>query len=141
MIEELDLYRKWLSEQTTLAEKHTDCKRKGVAAILVDPIASKRGGITKTVAFNGPSDGMECSNEVGNCGCVHAETRVLIGALKQYLSKKVHYLLIHYSPCTRCAQEIVLSGIVSKVFYKVITEHDKRGLEILNNAGIETRVL
>jgi deoxycytidylate deaminase len=37
-----------------------------------------------------------------------------------------------YSPCSFCANVIVDAGIAHTVVYDILTEHDKRGVEILN---------
>ena len=106
------------------------CKRKVVNCTIINHI----GQFTNTK--NGPTQGHQCSNEVGNCGCAHAEPRAIIAALKSEWYVDC-ILVCDYSPCSNCANIIIDSGIVTKVGYNILTEHDKRGVKLLKNSGIK----
>lgn len=116
-----------------IAESTSMCKRKGVACGL-----SGREKIAWF--FNGPirRDSTLCSNEVGNCGCIHAEFRAIETAIRRRQSSLEKYaLLVNFSPCTSCANLIAVSWCIDRVYYIEITEHDKRGLRHLEKAGVE----
>ncbi len=107
------------------------CKRKSVGcAFLRIDWASTPYTIAQT--HNGPSRrGHECTNEVGNCGCSHAEPRAVIDALEvigtyDYKGAKL-VCLCQYSPCTNCANILIDSKLLCGCVYETLTEHDKRG--------------
>ena len=52
----------------------------------------------------------ECTGEVGNCGCVHAEARLL------KLVPHPHTVYITHSPCIDCAKKLVVAGVKRVVF-------------------------
>lgn len=115
------------------AEINQTCLRKAVGCAAI----GKEGEIWTTIAqkHNGPSrEGHECTNEVGNCGCSHSEPRVVIAALKNYCEDKKLILVCTYSPCTNCANIVIDSGLFGGVIYDILTEHDKRGAEFLEQA-------
>lgn len=114
------------------AESPTMCKRKSVACGLLY-------GEKIDWFFNGPigRDPTLCSNEVGNCGCIHAEFRAVTGALMRQSYGSKFSLLINFSPCTSCANLIAVSCCIDRVYYITLTEHDKRGLKHLEKAGVE----
>jgi deoxycytidylate deaminase len=108
-----------------------ECLRKSVEVQLLD-----YEGTTLIVSGNGPSTSVQCTGVTGGCGCVHAEVRVILAALRcGYRSRRL-ILVSNYSPCTGCANLIVESGLVNRVFYDILTEHDVRGVEILRASGI-----
>jgi len=121
------------------AEGKRTCKRKAVGCSIIE-IHTRLPGVNRIVlSHNGPSGfENECSGVVGNCGCSHAEPR----AVFKYLNKlKKDYgdclwsiMICNYSPCTNCANIIVDSGIITAVVYKILTEHDIRGVEILKRS-------
>jgi deoxycytidylate deaminase len=128
------------------AKQFTRCQRKGVGCSLWLP--SENGIILWHRSVNGPpyaGSGLEfsCSNEVGNCGCVHAEERMILTMMKQDVSElraRNPIMLVSYSPCTRCANLIIETRIVMAVIWKTLTQHDQRGEERLRKAGISYHV-
>lgn len=128
-----------------IADDIRTCKRKGVACGIVriedgtlypHPVA----GIEWV--FNGSigRDTTLCTNEVGNCGCIHAEFRAAEQCIREharYAHEPRFALLVNYSPCTSCANLIVVSCCIDRVYYITPTEHDMRGLRHLEKAGIE----
>jgi deoxycytidylate deaminase len=112
------------------------CKRKqvGFALVAIGPDGHFRE-ICR--AHNGPSAaGHECSNVVGGCGCGHSEPRLMMAAMRagytapQWIDKLV--VVGTYSPCSFCANAIVDAKIAHVCVYDILTEHDTRGVEILN---------
>jgi deoxycytidylate deaminase len=121
---------KQIKEITELAVLKTSCKRKGVGCQLIR--LEKDAIIFQDSIFNGPSgEDFECSNEVGNCGCMHSEPKAIMQSLKKYKSDLKWIMLCSYSPCTNCANIIINSGIVEGVVYDILTLHDKRGEQFL----------
>ena len=121
-----------LKHTLDLHENPKSCKRKFVRCTLLSP---NTNGITRVFSrVNGPiKDFFQCSNELASCGCCHAEVKVI-----QDLLSTVHdtyffqyILLCSYSPCTSCANFIILSNRIDGVIYDKITEHDTRGEERL----------
>jgi len=115
---------------TSLAESKTRCKRKGVGCQLTR--FHERGMLALPAVYNGPAhEDLKCTGEIGNCGCMHSEPQAIIDCLKRPYNNYKFILLCTYSPCTNCANIIINSGIVEGVVYDILTEHDKRGDEIL----------
>lgn len=124
------------------AQAHSKCLRKPVGCSVVAVTKSFTGHeilwTRNALTHNGPSrDGFPCTNEVGRCGCSHAEPRALliVSRLKE-VGKMV--LCCSYSPCTNCANLILDYGKIQHVVYGIPTEHDMRGLEFLQSGGIQT---
>jgi deoxycytidylate deaminase len=116
------------------AVKETTCLRKGVGCAIIR--LTEHWIDTLTVTFNGPSrKGAVCTNEVGNCGCSHAEPRAIQTLLGRYGEgcSNHYWMLCTYSPCTTCANIIIDSGLFSEggVIYHYLTNHDVRGDEFL----------
>jgi deoxycytidylate deaminase len=133
----IEKIRKWFVESlhhiTHDAEIHTKCKRKGVGCQLVT--ISRQGYCALNSVYNGPSrDNFICTNQVGNCGCMHSEPKAIIDALRRGFGGVHFIMLCTYSPCTNCANIILNSGIVKGIVYSVLTEHDKRGDELLRKS-------
>ena len=99
------------------------CKRMLVQALAVDVLGN--------IAFSTNSNDSECTGEVGNCGCTHAEINVL-RKMKQPIT-----LYLSHSPCEKCAQALIKSTIKT-----VIYENEYRkteGIELLKYHGIEVK--
>ena len=115
-----------------LHKGETKCKRKFVRSTL---LSIHTGGVTRVFSqINGPiKDFFECSNKIANCGCIHAEIKLIndvVATLKaEYVMQ--HILLCSYSPCTQCANAIIYCGLIDAVIYDRITPHDLRGKERL----------
>jgi deoxycytidylate deaminase len=126
----------WIAYVHDRAVTHQCCLRKAVGAGCFK--VRTDGHVAKVaIANNGPSaEEHVCTNEVGKCGCAHAEPRAILAALRAGIKERELVMLSSYSPCTNCANIIVDSGLVSLVVYDVLTEHDPRGLEILTRGGV-----
>ena len=79
--------------------------------------------------------GCEIERETGSCiRGIHAEINAIGFAARRGISIEGAEMFTTLSPCLRCAQAIVASGI-SKVVY--LKEHwDKRGINYLGSNGI-----
>jgi deoxycytidylate deaminase len=79
-----------------------DCKRMKVTAI----------GIKGTDTYTATNyNKTECTNEPGNCGCIHAERALFEKVIPDIL-------IISHSPCLSCAIEIGNLGIKHVFYYE-----------------------
>lgn len=107
----------------------TECKRKLVVCV----VYAHNDELFHT--YNGPNSAdIECTNEVGNCGCCHAEARAVVDALRLRIQHA--HLLCSYSPCTYCANLIVKSGLFKSTMFLRLNDTDPRGVDILRASGI-----
>lgn len=126
------------------AKKAQTCKRKSVGVSILDLVRDRDGRIIMdrlTKQHNGPAiKDAECSGEVGNCGCAHAEPRAIFDMLKrgwlQSPESGKMIMVSEYSPCTSCANIILYSGVIQVLVYEHTTQHDLRGLNLLQK-GLE----
>ena len=91
-------------------------------------------GITKDkqIAYATNGNEAECTNNVGNCGCIHAE----IALLKKLPNPEI--VLVSHSPCLNCAKALVQAN-VKKVRYHIpyrLTE----GIEYLKEQGVDIAI-
>lgn len=102
------------------------CKRKVVTLAYVE--GKRTIAVLTNLALG------DCSNEVGNCGCMHAEQHLVASITRGGIPAKQEedrVLFINYSPCTNCANLLAASEQVDTVVYKIPTEHDLRGIDRL----------
>jgi deoxycytidylate deaminase len=90
-------------------------------------------------AFN--KDCTYCVNEPGKCCGIHAEQSILwkmneLGFRKDE-KDGCFIMLVSYSPCTTCANWILMSGLIDAVVYETLTEHDQRGVQLLRHHGVD----
>lgn len=141
-------FKQRLQQVQGWAEREQQCRRKSVACFIAirDPQTWKWDEFVR--ARNGPSAlGDACINVVGNCGCAHAEPRAILAAVNLLNRADDMALVCEYSPCTSCAN-IIVDSIhepvelpIRDVYYRILTEHDKRGVEILKAAGLGVHCL
>lgn len=81
---------------------------------------------------NAKGEGPTCTDEVGACGCVHAEMNALA---KVGVNDPTKIVFITGEPCSLCARLIINSG-ASKVIYFAKHIRDTGGFDILETAGI-----
>ena len=121
----------YMNLATDLARRST-CLRKQVGCVIVSEDFTHVLG----VGYNGNAAGFPntCdSDEVGNCGCLHAEDSCLNKVAVGKEIKKIIFVTL--SPCTYCAKRFVNKGGIQKVYYH--EEYRKReGLDVLDKAGI-----
>tara|TARA_R100000152_G_C6728751_1_gene153712 strand:- start:9 stop:359 length:351 start_codon:yes stop_codon:yes gene_type:complete len=95
------------------------------------PVAARFG---PKIAVNGPANGSTCSGYVGNCGCMHAEAKLIMEMLKE--GREHPHLEVTLAPCVQCAHLIVAVGWIKRVTY-THDYRDKQGVRIIRNAGLE----
>ncbi len=112
-----------------LRERST-CLRVGHGAVITSSDLQR----IYSYGYNGNAKGEEdtCTNEVGACGCIHAETNAL-AKVAVYDPTKI--IFITGEPCELCARLIVNSG-ASKVIYFAKHIRETGGFDILGMAGI-----
>ncbi len=112
-----------------LRERST-CLRVGHGCV----ITSKNMQRIYAFGYNGNAAGEEstCTNEVGACGCVHAEMNALA---KVGVNDPTKIIFITGEPCSLCARLIVNSG-ASKVIYFAPHIRETGGFDILGMAGV-----
>ena len=109
------------------------CKRNSVGAIVVPNDFTQ----IYSIGYNGPVSGIRndsCTNEQGQCGCVHAEANAI--AKFDPLKLKPCILICTTAPCRRCAELIVNCGGIRRVVYKQ-PYRNNYGLELLESTGIK----
>lgn len=118
-------------ESALLVSRRSTCNRKQVGAVLV------RDGRIIATGYNGvlpnidPKFGLD---ENGNSKTVHSEANIISFCAKHGISTNQSTLYVTLSPCEKCAELIIQSGI-SRVYY--IEEYRcTSGIELLNNMGI-----
>lgn len=107
------------------------CQDKKQAAIIVNKDLSQ----VLSIGLNGgPKGGADCLCSLGGkYTCIHAEAQAIAKATTDLTNC---IMICTMSPCVTCASLIVNVGI-KKVIYKDEYK-DASGLEILQNAGVET---
>lgn len=117
----------------TLTAKRGSCGRAQVGCVII------RDGRLICSGYNGPLKhdcDKRCDLEKPCINAIHAEANAIAFAAKNGIRLKGSTMFITFSPCTKCAELIIQSGI-SKVVY--LTEfRDNTGLLLLNNNNILT---
>ena len=108
------------------------CKRKTVWCEIFDETGNHVLRCCNTCLLNNPQN---CNGDP--CGCMHAETKAIMNLMALEPTASCYTMVCSYSPCTRCAQVMIHSRMISRVYYGVLTEHDQRGKHMLILAGIE----
>jgi dCMP deaminase len=116
-----------------LLRHRSTCARLQVGCV----IASSDYRKILAMGYNGNASGLPnaCdSEEVGKCGCLHAEENAVINCDSPRQWKKIVFCT--HLPCKMCAKRLVNLGGVQTVYYC----HDYRnreGLVVLASAGIQ----
>lgn len=112
------------------------CRRASVGCVVVTPTLTE----VLSIGYNGPPAGLpndSCRSEVGDCGCVHAESNALV---KLRTETSGLLMICTTSPCERCAGLVVNCGRVSEVLY--LEEYrDRSGVDLLESLGVVVRRL
>ncbi len=127
-----------------LGNEDQSCLRKGVGCMLATQNEDDYYTM-RSLSQNGPVNNSKCSNEVGNCGCMHAEIRAVMDIWLDRANPDMvlgtWVMVCTYSPCTNCANFIVEYGPwIKAVYFQILTEHDVRGRDRLQDAGIVCRL-
>lgn len=121
-------------EAALLISRRSSCLKRPVGAILLIDnriIAQGYNGVLPGV------DPLEGIDEDGITHTVHAEANIIAFCAKHGISTNGATIYITLSPCEKCAELIVQSGIM-KVFY--IEEYrDLTGIDILLEQGIKVK--
>lgn len=136
----------YFMEIASVVAKRSTCLRQHVGAVIV-----KDKRILAT-GYNGAPSGLPHCDEVGClrdkmdvpsgerqelCRGVHAEQNAIIQAAKFGISVDGGTLYSTHCPCITCAKMIINAGIKRVVYGREYA--DKRGLELLKEAGIEVK--
>lgn len=109
------------------------CKRKFCRSTI---LFTHTNGVTRIFSrVNGPvRENFECSGEISNCSCFHAEPQVILDLIRSVGDKHVfqYILLCTYSPCIQCSNLIIASGLITAIIYDKLY-HDIRGEERLSS--------
>ena len=134
----------YFMELAKVVAKRSTCIRQKVGAIIV-----KDKRILAT-GYNGAPSGMDHCLDIGClreklkvpsgerqelCRGLHAEQNAIIQAAKFGICIEGSILYTTHCPCITCAKMIINAGIKKVVYGKEYA--DKRGLELLKEAGIE----
>jgi dCMP deaminase len=140
-----DLHKRTYGERPTrermfmdiaaVVARRSTCRRAAVGCVVTDVAGWQILGI----GYNGSPAGMpnRCPHEeVGNCGCVHAELNALLKA-PGALTNKILYATT--APCERCAAAIVNANVARVYFGR--TYRTTEGIDLLEAAGIQADYL
>lgn len=116
--------------------RHRKCKRKAVACSIINPIMG--GKETLVVTMNGPLGRHECTNEVGACGCAHAEPEALL-KIAPLMSHPPYSLILccTHLPCVPCANVIIQSRLIGTVVFMYEAPHWNAAKLLLANNHIK----
>src|SRR5262245_45143527 len=124
------------------------CDRKQVGAVIV------RDGRCISWGYNGAPPGAPHCNENNhgwydaphhddkNLGCrnaTHAEANALAFAAREGISTDRATLFVTVSPCDNCSRLLIAAGI--KLVYYKEAYRDRRGIQLLDDAGIRCQAL
>lgn len=115
---------------------HSLCRRKTVGASLLVWCSELQRFSRLLATHNNPS-AAGCSGVLGGCGCIHAEARLVLRAMRMHANVR-GIVVTSYSPCTNCANLLVESKICVGVVWGIHTDHDPRGAQILTLSGVPT---
>ena len=124
----------WMNFAKSIARRSCDSKYQ-VGAVIVNSENTQ----VLSIGYNGDQKGgsnQRDSTETGQSGFIHAEINALIKMNYNNPCKKKMYLTL--SPCEVCAKAIVNAGIDELIYFDFY-KHGKKGIRILNQAGILVR--
>ena len=107
------------------------CKRNKVGCVIATPDFTQ----VLAIGYNGVPAGADddaCSDDVGNCGCIHAEMNAVA---KLRSERSSLHLVTTVSPCKLCAGLIVNTKQIARVSY-IHEYRDTTAIRILTNSGI-----
>lgn len=97
-------------------EKHSDCDKRGVAAILVDGLGTiaKIGYNHKVLSALSDLECIKCEEQCDSfiCPAIHAEIDCLNKISKDEIAlRNLTTMYVSYSPCPECCKAILAAGI------------------------------
>jgi dCMP deaminase len=114
-----------------LSQRST-CRRLQVGCVITSTDFRK----VLSVGYNGNASGLanDCdSDEVGNCGCLHAEENAVINCDSPRSAEKI--VFVTHLPCVMCTKRLINLGNVRTVYFAK-EYRDRRAIEIFNSAAI-----
>ena len=121
-------------EIAQVVSKRSTCLRKQVGCVLVKDNRVISIGYNGVLPHTDPSEGLD---ENGNSHTVHAEANLIAFCAKNGIPTNNSILFVTLSPCEKCAELIVQSGI--KLVYFVEKYRDDTGLKLLIKNKIQVR--
>lgn len=121
-----------------LFSKRSTCCRLQVGCVIVDEgriIATGYNGALKTDRVEGNSM-CTCDKDKPCTKAIHAEANAISYAAKKGIKLEGSKIYTTHSPCVKCAELIIQSGI--KYVYYDEQFRDKAGIELLNRNNIIT---
>lgn len=119
-------------EMAESAKKLSTCSRRQVGVIITDWSMSRVVSIGYNGNYSGGPNACDRPDDIGNCGCLHAEDNALVKA--PYGEGKL-ILFTTLSPCITCAKRIINSSVRKVVYHDAYRNHE--GLDLLKRMGIE----
>lgn len=116
-----------------LQAKLSQCKRNSNGAVIFNADFSA----VHAIGYNGPPKGnyATCTEEEGNCLCIHAETNAL---LKLKTSETGLVMYTTTSPCWYCAGAILNSGQIDLVLWDRAYRDARPGLNLLYHNKVDS---
>jgi dCMP deaminase len=114
-----------------LSQRST-CRRLRVGCVITSTDFRK----VLSVGYNGNVSGLanDCdSDEVGNCGCLHAEENAVINCDSPRSAEKI--VFVTHLPCVMCTKRLINLGNVRTVYFDK-EYRDQRAIEIFNSVAI-----
>ncbi len=110
--------------------KHSTCKRRGVAAIILQESNHQVVGW----GVNGTRAG--CSGVKDNCGCAHSEINTLLNGVERSMTSCL--MIVTRAPCVPCATAMVnwKRGRIRTVYILDQSEPGAEGVKVLVNCGM-----
>lgn len=110
--------------------KHSPCKRRGVACVVLDRAYQVVGWGVNEPARGGGS----CTGEKDRCGCSHSEVNTILNCQPR---GRDHIMIVSRAPCVPCATAMVNCGFITTAYIMDPSEPGADGVKVLKNCGIE----
>jgi dCMP deaminase len=116
--------------QAVLMSKMSTCSRLKVGCVVCDD-TYEQIAVGYNGGYRGGPNGC-LKNEVGGCGCVHAETNAVIKAVFRPTRA-----FVTDSPCLLCAAAMINAGITCVTYLREY--RDSYPIEVLRGAGVHVQ--
>lgn len=121
------------AEMAKLVSKRSTCPKKQVGSVLI------RNGRIIAIGYNGVLPGEDpmigYNPETGETATVHAEANLISFCARNGIKTEGCELWVTLSPCVKCAELIIQSGIKTVIFLEPY--RDTSSVKILKKQGIE----
>ena len=125
----------YFMEVAKLTAYRSTCPKKSVGAILIKDnriIATGYNGVLPHIDHNKGID------EAGKTHTVHAEANLISFCAKKGIPTEGTVLYTTLSPCDKCAELIIQSGIESVVYLEAYRDHSGTGKLIRNKIKVDS---